>query len=674
MGLEVYFNDIPFHENMLVLGVKRSILPPRSNFSKKVPSQFGENYTGYTYNPKKITVKAFLEAEDETSLQDSLSIIADYLNVSEPCKLVISDEPDKYVWAVPEGDINPSLVAGANAEFDIPFICYDVYKYANEVELFEADEQNIVSITNSGSVEAFPTVSVNFTGQANFLQATSYTGETVLIGQRPSVDKENSTGNKVVMVEPCELMDNFSPAGNVVDQHGEVTGTVAVNSGGYGIYCKDFGQATTKQWHGAAVRRNIGKNVTDFRFGVSITHDSRGDVKGIGVGSKPPVATGSNSVKYKVKASPSLNIRTGRGTNFKKVGSIPNNKEVMISDVASGWGKVTYNNVTGYVSMTYLTKVVASASTSSKAIVSTGDVYVRSGAGTNYKALTVAKKGTKATILDTKNGWYKVTVNGKTGYSSGKYWKKDTTAKKRSVRAVPSAESKLGRIEVYGFDQNGNKLFRCLIRDDQKYHEYTKPEIYIGNKLVLSDNKATPTARKGTVTENGKQVTRNVDSGKYGDWNEFSGNFYITRQTNSHGNHQWTVEIYNMRDGKTVKEMKKSNLVNTNDFPTGDLNHIVVWFAQHTDNPVVDAMSVNHLQVTELNKRETIKNFPIFEEGDNVVIDFENHEITLNDIPFMKELDIGSEFFSVPTGDSEFIIHSDNEELEIEVGLVNRWL
>ena len=40
----------------------------------------------------------------------------------------------------------------------------------------------------------------------------------------------------------------------------------------------------------------------------------------------------------------------------------------------------------------------------------------------------------------------------------------------------------------------------------------------------------------------------------------------------------------------------------------------------------------------------------------------------------MEELDIGSQFFSVPTGESAFVFASDDKDADIEVGITKRYL
>lgn len=46
---------------------------------------------------------------------------------------------------------------------------------------------------------------------------------------------------------------------------------------------------------------------------------------------------------------------------------------------------------------------------------------LREGSGMNYKIIGKLDNGTTVTVLGEENGWYKVSVNGQTGYVSGKY-------------------------------------------------------------------------------------------------------------------------------------------------------------------------------------------------------------------------------------------------------------
>lgn len=58
-------------------------------------------------------------------------------------------------------------------------------------------------------------------------------------------------------------------------------------------------------------------------------------------------------------SSTSLNIRNGAGTSYSKVGSVPKGATVQITAIENDWGYLTYNNVSGWISLDYATFVSA---------------------------------------------------------------------------------------------------------------------------------------------------------------------------------------------------------------------------------------------------------------------------------------------------------------------------
>ena len=74
----------------------------------------------------------------------------------------------------------------------------------------------------------------------------------------------------------------------------------------------------------------------------------------------PNYATKSVSTTgiYKVAtSSSSLTIRSGAGTNYSSVGSIPKDTLINILSFSGSWGKVNYDGISGYVSMAYCSLV-----------------------------------------------------------------------------------------------------------------------------------------------------------------------------------------------------------------------------------------------------------------------------------------------------------------------------
>lgn len=95
--------------------------------------------------------------------------------------------------------------------------------------------------------------------------------------------------------------------------------------------------------------------------------------------------------------------------------------------------------------LTAIPAMPAYAADSSAAYVTTGDVNMRSGAGTSYNIVVTVPAKTSVTVTDTSNsGWYKASYKNKQGkqykgYISSKYLKKDKAAKKDAATGTYTA-------------------------------------------------------------------------------------------------------------------------------------------------------------------------------------------------------------------------------------------
>ncbi len=127
---------------------------------------------------------------------------------------------------------------------------------------------------------------------------------------------------------------------------------------------------------------------------------------------------------YKVKADPFLNIRTTpEGTS---IGNVPDGETVTVTEVKDGWGKVTYNGVTGYISLDYAIFVSATftsitvATKPSKTQYKIGESFDKSGLvvkacysdGSTKTVTDYTLSGFNSTSIGEKT--IKVTYSGKT--------------------------------------------------------------------------------------------------------------------------------------------------------------------------------------------------------------------------------------------------------------------
>lgn len=119
-----------------------------------------------------------------------------------------------------------------------------------------------------------------------------------------------------------------------------------------------------------------------------------------------------------------LNVRSGAGTYFSKIGSVIQGTELdVIEKLANGWYRINYNGETGYVSSEYV------YSPAGWHEVTAYRLNVRSGPGNEHEIIDVIENGTKLEVIHTENNdWLKINYNGKMAYVYGKYVSSDKGA------------------------------------------------------------------------------------------------------------------------------------------------------------------------------------------------------------------------------------------------------
>ena len=135
-----------------------------------------------------------------------------------------------------------------------------------------------------------------------------------------------------------------------------------------------------------------------------------------------------------------INTNT-RGLNLRSepngtiLGSYPRGTAVTVLSEANGWSKVKVNGQTGYMSSLWLSShIPTTPSTPSKPSSSIGTavvnnpsdtqvLFLRKEPSTSSEALGYYRNGKTVTLLAKLDGWYKVKVDGQTGYMMAKYLK-----------------------------------------------------------------------------------------------------------------------------------------------------------------------------------------------------------------------------------------------------------
>ncbi|MBR4039321.1 MAG: SH3 domain-containing protein [Clostridia bacterium] len=124
-----------------------------------------------------------------------------------------------------------------------------------------------------------------------------------------------------------------------------------------------------------------------------------------------------------------LNLRST--PNGDILGSYPRGTAVTVLSTENGWSKVEIDGKTGYMASLWLSASKPGSITGSTAIgtavvnnpLDTQVLFLRSEPSTSSQSLGYYRNGKSVTLLKKLDGWYKVTVDGQTGYMMAKYLK-----------------------------------------------------------------------------------------------------------------------------------------------------------------------------------------------------------------------------------------------------------
>ncbi len=142
---------------------------------------------------------------------------------------------------------------------------------------------------------------------------------------------------------------------------------------------------------------------------------------------------GENAIGTATVNAPSLNMRTGAGTNNSIICSIPDGTVVpVIEESSNGWFEVYYNGQTGWIDGNYTngldesmgnTNPEGSSNQGGTTVTVTSPVglWLTEGPGPNTGNIVCLTDGTSVTVLGYQNGWYKVDYEGTIGWIDGQY-------------------------------------------------------------------------------------------------------------------------------------------------------------------------------------------------------------------------------------------------------------
>ena len=123
-------------------------------------------------------------------------------------------------------------------------------------------------------------------------------------------------------------------------------------------------------------------------------------------------------------SSSTVNVRSGAGTNYSKIGSLTNGASVNVVASNGDWYRIEYGNGYGYVMKTYVQLVSSGSSSGDEDVltaVTTAAVNLREEGTTSSDKLGTYPKGTRVVVLEKGSSWSRVDISGNEGYMKNTY-------------------------------------------------------------------------------------------------------------------------------------------------------------------------------------------------------------------------------------------------------------
>lgn len=711
------FDGSQINDLAIVTSIEKPYIPERTTSTINVTSRDGELFDGMKYNPIKIPISLAIVGDDADDYVQRVKALSDIMNKREIVPIKFCDSCTIYGMLYSNFTVEKKNFCTGYANIEI--ICYDPFSYSDNVLVFDQDTGSKKStVTNAGHEPTLPFISIGFSKDTHFAQIQNVnTGDRILVGDYPKLTLTQKSESTTVVYDKCESLSTITVTGVNIDANRSYDGgTFALSSSGESFILGSF-NTSSSTWNGACARRSLGTSLDEFELRINMQHKSTGengdpnlydaDLEEV----KETVKSGSLETYYKCTSS-KVNCRSGPGTNYKIVGTISKGYEIHNITPSNGWLHYThkkYGKV--YTKASVLKKCY---NDTRKSTVNTYDVvnmWVQPESGNKTGAGQVLRKtpstkgtaactipyGTKLRIIkrpyvykytDSDNREQSVTFyrlykkyTDKNGKTYAGYMRKDVLVDAQDMTASVDyeddpnyADDKTGMVELYGFDINGNKLFKMGLYDDNKYFEYTRPEVQIGSRTVLKDTSKTPTPiSKNVASSSGNKLTTYL-SGAYGSWNNFNGTFTLQRKK-VNGNYTWNVTVQKKEDGKVVKTQSAKN-IRYSDLPTAELNYLAVYMGTMASSAnKLSAVGLSHISVYNLNpESEEEQDILYFHAGDVLDLDFENGNAYINDVQRNDLVDIGSKYFNIDPGTTTISLNTDDSDAVMVIGLKEKWL
>lgn len=689
----VYYNNVDLTNVVRVRTVDTTVLPPRENNSITIWERPGSIYNAYRFGEREIRVAFLVRAmgteykDNPNIMEEKLDLLRTVFKVEKPMPLYLGTT-SKYIYAVPEGDFNLTELRYDCFECEITFICHDPEYYGTNAKVYSTTNNSraitnnkTLSVYNGGDASTYPIVNVSINKPSSFVQVENVTtGQKLLLGNYPTISSgsNNFADSEVVSIDDSmNSLSSWSTAGTV-DEGRDKSGSFKLTQDKSGITINNMGSGF-QRWKGASGKRTLSSPLTDFCVKATMKFNNscvNGDPTVLMYDEVSEPTSAANRTYYYKVAAPSVSVKSelsGNAIDTLEKGTV---LTPISQDINEGYAKVSYSGRTGLCDVSYLKKYISDKGANAylKNMIVSDDTELRTLPSNNTresKLLATIPAGTVVRVWQRpENEYYKLYIayNDKIGYIHEDYLEStnNLAIEYPEDEILVSSENKTGLCEVYGYSASGAKLFKLSLTDDNIYHDFVKPSISIGDKVLLEDINSAPKPNLVFSSTEANIAHDYLEEGVSSGWNNFYGELGIQRVGG-----KWQGWIYKMENGVAVNRLMLQEK-KVADAPTEDLSYVVVYIGANDENNM-SGMSISHLTVSSVNQVDETSDIRIFKKGDELKLDCYNNKVYLNNKLF-NNINISSQFIELVRGDNIIKVSSDDSSIIATVLFNERYL
>ena len=637
MAIEILFNKFLLTQLINVKELKRFPYPSRNISTLAIPNRNGEIFQSAIFGSGNIEVtfnliKEYRPTFDGSAVYDSefmnyIRSLAFYLSTDEPAQLIISDEPNKFYYAICESvDLERTMRYG---EGTIVFRCVDPFAYSLEEKIFEAVDGS-VKIQNFGTVVAYPIFETTLKESITNLSVVSSQG-VVQIGNPDKSNQQSQATNPDILVDTCSTVSDWYAGNSTMLSVGQTPNHYHIDSN-LGLMSQD-----------GCLVLNAEPTVEEIEEGTIHGYTGGFFLKNL----DEPLDYWKTKMWYKFSSRQNINTESEAADQMGIIVLTcydTNNKILSQFVMHDSNENYEYNVPSEYIGTTLGWQ---------------GTAQLKKPTNKRYTAQVAEEeelpKGANV-IYRTEVTEYKLTV--KTSTAPIKASASDSA---KTIMTVPR-----GAILIEKRSVGSTKYFEVYLNEAKTTTGYIK------NSYVTQEE-------NGTIKTVTYELPSYPDSGCR--WDDFWGSIAIEKKpyTKTGTGNVWVFTLLKQKWGLSQvieKQVKTFNDPTGTKFTdNGKLAKIGIYMGTKENAPIIKSLGVHELRVTKYDQTKTSGVELIGNAGDTITIDCNSGEVLKNGEPFMEHVNVGSDFFGVPPmTESSVHIVTDDPNAETIAKLTERYI